>query len=48
MGAGISSGHDLGVIDMRAIAPTLAALLGVKLAGAELPAIPLRAGEATR
>lgn len=46
MGAGLPSGHDLGVIDMRAIAPTLAALLGVPLAGAELPAIPLAPGRA--
>jgi predicted AlkP superfamily pyrophosphatase or phosphodiesterase len=41
LGAGIAKGHDLGVIDMRSIAPTLAQLLGVKLAGAELSSIPL-------
>ncbi len=42
LGAGIPKAHDLGTIDMRAIAPTVATLLGVKLAGAELPAIPLQ------
>lgn len=41
MGSGLPQGHDLGVIDMRKIAPTLASLLGVKLAGAELPGIVL-------
>ena len=41
MGAGVPQGHDLGVIDMRAIAPTLAALLGVKLGGAEVAGIAL-------
>ncbi len=46
MGAGLPKGRDLGMIDMRAIAPTLATLLGVKLAGAELAAIPL--GRAAR
>ena len=37
-GAGIPAGRDLGVIDMRAIAPTLARLLGVNLRQAEVPA----------
>ena len=41
MGAGIAKDQDLGLVDMRAIAPTLAALLGVQLASAELPAIRL-------
>jgi len=41
MGAGVSKGHDLGIVDMRAIAPTLAAILDVKLAGAELPGLAL-------
>lgn len=40
-GKGIPAGKALGEIDMRAIAPTLAAILGVKLDGAELPAIDL-------
>lgn len=40
-GKGIPAGKALGEIDMRAIAPTLAAILGVKLEGAELPAIDL-------
>jgi hypothetical protein len=34
-GQGIAAGRDLGRIDMRDIAPTLAALLGVKLPDAE-------------
>ena len=37
MGEGIPKANGLGVIDMRSIAPTLAAMLGVKLDGAELP-----------
>jgi predicted AlkP superfamily pyrophosphatase or phosphodiesterase len=44
-GSGIARNRDLGLIDMRAIAPTLAAILGVSLSGAEKPAIPL-VGEA--
>jgi predicted AlkP superfamily pyrophosphatase or phosphodiesterase len=35
-GPGIPAGRDLGVIDQRAIAPTLASWLGVRLRGAEL------------
>jgi predicted AlkP superfamily pyrophosphatase or phosphodiesterase len=42
-GPGIDRGRDLGLIDQRAIAPTLAKLLGVRLAGAELDALPLAA-----
>lgn len=38
-GKGIAKGKDLGVIDMRAIAPTLAGLLGVTLPDAELKAL---------
>ena len=34
-GAGIARGRDLGVIDMRQIAPTLAQILGVSLASAK-------------
>ena len=37
-GPGISTGRDLGVIDMRAIAPAVAARLGVSLRDAEKPA----------
>ena len=38
-GAGIAHGRNLGVIDMRQIAPTLAKVLGVSLPSAE--GIPL-------
>ena len=41
MGKRIAGGRALGEIDMRAIAPTLAAILGVPLPDAELP--PIRA-----
>ncbi|MDQ6647357.1 MAG: ectonucleotide pyrophosphatase/phosphodiesterase [Pseudomonadota bacterium] len=34
-GAGVPAGHDLGSIDMRDIAPTLAALMGARLPAAE-------------
>jgi predicted AlkP superfamily pyrophosphatase or phosphodiesterase len=37
MGRGVAKGRSLGEIDMRAIAPTLAAIIGVRLTGAELP-----------
>ncbi|MBU6166936.1 MAG: ectonucleotide pyrophosphatase/phosphodiesterase [Alphaproteobacteria bacterium] len=37
-GPGLPAGRDLGVIDMRAIAPAVAARLGVRLRDAELPA----------
>ncbi|WP_156256878.1 alkaline phosphatase family protein [Sandarakinorhabdus oryzae] len=37
-GPGIAAGRDLGVIDMRAIAPAVAARLGVTLKDAQLPA----------
>jgi predicted AlkP superfamily pyrophosphatase or phosphodiesterase len=43
-GRGIAAGRNLGEIDMRAIAPTLARLMGATLAAAEQPAIEL--GEA--
>ncbi len=36
-GKGVPEGRSLGPIDMRAIAPTLAALLKIELAGAEVP-----------
>lgn len=41
VGKGVPAGRSLGEIDMRAIAPTLAKLLGVKLDGAELPPLAL-------
>lgn len=41
MGAGVPRARNLGEIDMRAIAPTLAALLEVPLPTAELPPIAL-------
>ncbi len=41
VGPGIAPGRSLGLIDMRAIAPTLARVLGVKLSGAELPPLDL-------
>ena len=37
-GGGIRKGHDLGTIDMRSIAPTLATVMGVDFPSAELPA----------
>ena len=39
MGQGIPANRNLGEIDMRAIAPTLAAILEVRLTAAELPAL---------
>lgn len=39
MGKGIARGRNLGEIDMRAIAPTMAAILGVQLPDAEVAAI---------
>lgn len=38
-GAGIASGRDLKVIDMRQIAPTFARMLGIGLPAARLPAV---------
>jgi predicted AlkP superfamily pyrophosphatase or phosphodiesterase len=43
MGKGIAPGKDLGVIDMRAIAPTVASVLGVSLPTADLQALPVNA-----
>ncbi len=40
MGKGIAKGRSYGEIDMRAIAPTLAAVMGVPLPDAEVPALP--------
>jgi hypothetical protein len=41
VGPGIAKGRSLGEIDMRQIAPTVAAPLRLHLAGAELSALPL-------
>jgi hypothetical protein len=41
IGPHIPSGRSLGEIDMRQIAPTLASILHVPLAGAEMAALPL-------
>jgi len=38
-GPGVASGRNLGVIDMRQIAPTIARILGVTLPAAKLPAV---------
>ncbi len=42
MGEGVPAGRKLGQIDMRAIAPTLARIMGASLPDAEKPAIDLR------
>jgi predicted AlkP superfamily pyrophosphatase or phosphodiesterase len=42
MGKGVPAGRDLGLIDMRAIAPTLARVMGATLPDAEGRAIDLR------
>jgi predicted AlkP superfamily pyrophosphatase or phosphodiesterase len=42
MGRGVAPGRNLGVIDMRAIAPTLAKVMGVKLPDAEIGAVALK------
>jgi predicted AlkP superfamily pyrophosphatase or phosphodiesterase len=44
-GKGIAAGRNLGVVDMRRIAPTLAAIMDVKLGGATAPALPVAAAE---
>ena len=41
MGKGIAKGHNLGEIDMRAIAPTLARIMGVSLDTADAKALPV-------
>jgi hypothetical protein len=38
-GPGVAAGRNLGVIDMRQVAPTLARVLGVALPSAKLPAV---------
>jgi len=40
-GPGIAKGRDLGEIDMRTIAPTLARAMGAQLPGAEKPPLPV-------
>jgi predicted AlkP superfamily pyrophosphatase or phosphodiesterase len=42
-GKGVAPARDLGVIDMRQVAPTLAAILRVKLPGTREPALPIDA-----
>jgi predicted AlkP superfamily pyrophosphatase or phosphodiesterase len=41
MGSGIAHGKDLGVIDMRQIAPTIAGILNVKMPTAKEPPLPV-------
>lgn len=41
MGTGVAHGKDLGVIDMRQIAPTVAKMLGVTLPAAKAPVVAL-------
>ena len=41
MGKGVAKARSLGEIDMRAIAPTLAKMMGGTLPGADRPAIDL-------
>lgn len=43
MGKGVAKARSLGEIDMRSIAPTLARVLGVTLADAEQPPLPISA-----
>jgi hypothetical protein len=42
IGQGIAGGKDLGLIDMRQIAPTLAQIMGISLPTAKQPALTLR------
>lgn len=44
IGQGVPQGRSLGEVDMRSIAPTLAAMIGVRLKGAELPPVAALAG----
>jgi len=41
LGQGIASGKNLGLIDMRQIAPTLASILSVELPSAKQPSLPV-------
>ena len=47
-GKGIQASHNLGQIDMRQIAPTVAQALDVKLKDANLPVLAVFAASATR
>ena len=47
-GPGIAAGKNLGEIDMRAIAPTLAGLMGLPFATADLKPLDVRQGSASR
>jgi hypothetical protein len=40
IGKGVAKGRNLGEIDMRSIAPTLAKMMGVNLPDAELAPLP--------
>lgn len=42
VGPGVAKNRNLGEIDMRQIAPTLATILGVHLSGAEMAGVPLQ------
>jgi hypothetical protein len=46
-GKGIAAGRDLGIIDMRQIAPTLAEILGVTLRDAQQPKLNVRVAPVT-
>jgi predicted AlkP superfamily pyrophosphatase or phosphodiesterase len=48
MGPGVAAGRNLGEIDMRAIAPTLAAALKTNLPTAELPPLDIKSGASKR
>ncbi|HET9395810.1 MAG TPA: alkaline phosphatase family protein, partial [Nitrospiraceae bacterium] len=41
-GAGVAAGKNLGIVDMRQIAPTLAQILGVQLSAAREPVLPIQ------
>jgi hypothetical protein len=41
LGEGVAQGRNLGTIDMRQIAPTVANILGVKLPTAKQPVLPI-------
>jgi predicted AlkP superfamily pyrophosphatase or phosphodiesterase len=47
-GPSIQKGKDLGEIDMRSIAPTLASFLGIKLPSADLPGLPVQLDRALK
>src|SRR4051794_136887 len=47
-GPSIQKGTDLGEIDMRSVAPTLAGFLGIKLPSADLPGLPVQLDRALK